>query len=101
MDDCDGGGGCTPSSEIVVQTQLMSVTGQGIFDCLRVPPWYNYWYLFESTRFRYKNTRKQITTNADCSTTETVLDIWYVNVYCWMDSVWPCSNPRYGSGICF
>ncbi|MCP4660325.1 MAG: hypothetical protein GY856_33405 [bacterium] len=99
--DCGGGGGgCTPTSEIVVVGGLYSITSTGYSACFWAPPWYDRTQVYDWKRFRHKYTRKRIETHADCSQTVTVLSIWYVDVYCYLFSYGTCYNPVMPYSLC-
>lgn len=98
MEQCEG---CTPSSQIVTETSLFSVVGMGDFECFLVPPSYFLSATYEWTRLRYKTTKMQITTNADCSQTTTVLQVWYTNVFCYLTYPAGCSQPIAPHGLCY
>lgn len=91
------GGGCTPTSQTVVEQQVVGQSYLG-YDCLQTPfepsgSFHDAW------QFSIKNTRKRITYNCDGTQTVEILEVWYTTQLCISAFGWgSCGNPTYWPG---
>jgi hypothetical protein len=86
------GGGCTPTSQTVVEQQVTGTTYLG-FDCFTTyfDPAAKYRDVWQ---FNIKYTRKRITYNCDGTQTVEILEVWYATQICITASGWgSCSFP--------
>ena len=96
LEQCDD---CEVDSEIVEETVLFSITALGPTECF----WdFGFARAYDWSRIRYKTTRKRIDYNADCTTTVTILQITYQDIYCYYPGVVTgCYGPTTKYSTCF